>query len=1051
MDSYFQDLGVDLESQIQWLGFNMSHRTMGLLHQAGEADDDYLPLTERDAAKWMKQFSQHKLMMLIFFGPVPGTLELSLFDQPEAGAYEVFPSKGAVVILRPDFITHRFFAPGKSFVLSCFFIQPKTSKNEIQKLTPAAQELDNWIEDRLRMIKENETDDTMWNTDIPREWQLQMNHKYHRGQLIAVRGDACKFPTTWDPQMWQASFATGPDYVIEIPLTRYDWKPMYDPDPEGWKFMKSYNKHCGHIDGVALFDCKAFGISQAEAGGMDPNQRIVLENAYEALFSSGLKKNKIMNASIGVYMGHSASEWGSVPKQENAVHGATGGAASITSNRISFCLGMKGPSLSIDTEGSSGLVALYSAAESVQRKGRMVINDRALAMGVHLVLMPDYMPQMIAAGWISYGGRCFTFDNSADGYVRCDASAGCVVTPLHDLVDGTFIVNEQDPIVGVIASAVMNNNGKNASLNTPSGPAEQEAIAEAIRNASISPLDIDGVEAHGMGNFLSDAIEVSSLMRGHRQEETKSDNPCPITALKSKVGNMVECAGLASFMLTMHRAAHGAFCPGINLHQVNPHMDMDAPVQLLTENIEYRMKTSYTGVMSRGFGGTNVYAIEFGQLDESQRWAPLPPPTSQEAIHFWPGGGVDLDESQEPTKGYYITGTWAEWSAPALMELEGTNAYGYTVTLGEEKWEEFQIWLDGDSTRMLHPMTPDAGKGMPVMGPDENAAGFNWTIDGRPSYEGMESITEGTEIATIKDMDAGNPGDQYRVHLQIAGKWRMVTWDKLESKSVEIPKGKYYLAANWNNWKFKEMNKDPANPGVFYIEETMVRDCGEYYEFQIVRNRSWSMKFYPATEDYYDSGVDTAVCGPDEGAYGNNWFMRDVALGDKIRIEFQRETSTDTKVSWRVVGKAEMTPEEIKRQSKDSYAIVGTWDNWYAAYDMRPSGNQTFQFWIILGRGGKESFQIIQNNMWEYTLFPTVPDASPHVKHFLQGPARVPEAHGLNWTIGAHEEEQGEAGDCYEVTLSLNMVGRPEKVLWKKINAVEPAMKKAGYVKKGMW
>lgn len=904
LDYTITQLGFRMEPHLNRLGCDMSHRSVAVLHQAGEPDEEPVPLTEKQVAKWLAQFLRHKVMVTVFLGPTPGTLELKPYETDDTDILEIRTVPGTIVVLRPDLLSHKHFSPGRAIVMSSFFLSgqaPKRSAAGGTSMIPPARELDDWTMGRLRELKMQMQEDSPWDPQIPRDWQSAMNHLYHKGQMIAVRGTACKVPLFEDPDTFFQVATGAPDLVVEVPLLRWDHSEVYDPDPDSWRRFKSYCKHASFMDGIELFDCKMFSMSPNEAKSMDPHQRLILEVGYSALYHMGKRKNTLVNSTCGVYVGCGNLEWSVMPREADfGAFGATGGALSISSGRFSFTLGLKGPSMTLDTEASSGSSSIYLSAESVQRKGRSTPNDFAVAIGAHLVLAALWWPTHCASGWLSAEGRCLTFNASAAGYVRGDGVAAVAVKCLTELVDGSYVTNDQDPLIGSIAGAMMNNNGKGASLAAPHGPAEQEAIAEAIRNASVSPFDVDAVETSGTGAFLADAIEVGSLLRAHRSEDHKE--PLVLMAAKSSIGNQIETSGILSFLKSIYSSQWGMVAPNLHLRQANPHMDaFDQPCGFATDCLEYRMQSSFVGIMSRGFGGSNVYLLTWGQVNVD-KVPPPAPPSLKDSILYWPGGGGELEGDMRPSKTYTIVGSWSLWGVTEPMDVEGDGMYSFTVTLGENRWEQFQIWLDGDSARALHPAQAKASKDSPVSGPSAEAAGLNWQIDGRGEIVGVPAEQGGARLDyhSIANADSGQPGDQYRIHLCVAGRWRTVTWEKLQAGAPkeEAPvsmSGRYFVTGTWNDWSLQDMESDPATGG-FFADALLLRNGGE---FQIVRNKDWSQVFYP-NKPKATSQDSSEVLGPDDLGHGLNWFL-DGKAGDTFRIQFQRSVATgqDAKaVSW---------------------------------------------------------------------------------------------------------------------------------------------------------
>ncbi|CAJ1407476.1 unnamed protein product [Effrenium voratum] len=585
---------------------------------------------------------------------------------------------------------------------------------------------------------------------------------------------------------------------------------------------------------------------------------------------------------------------------------------------------------------------------------------------------------------------------------------------------------------------MMNNNGKGASLSAPHGPAEQEVVAEAIQNASIVPADVDAVEAYGAGAFLPDAIEVGSMVRAHRNEDRK-DTPLILTAVKSSIGNQVETSGIVAFMRVVSAIRFGYATPNLHLRQANPHCDLeDQAVSIATELMEYQKQSAFVGVMSRGFGGSNVYTIAWGSTrDKREQQVVI---STRDSIMYWPGGGGALDHELLPARSYMIVGSWSQWREAEPMEPEGEGTYSYVAVLGETRFESFQIWLDGDSNRVLHPGHSKGYKETTVFGPDGMGHGCNWVIDGRqellavkiPKELGDKSLLPKalTEEEPVQDgqkfpsADYGMPGDSYRITLRITGRWRNVTWEKLPAghpqarisdQLVQERISQFYIAGSWNDWNLQEMT--PAEPGTYGTTAVLWRGGGE---FQILRNRDWAQVLHPMSPK---ANHLEAIGGPDDKGHGLNWALQGQA-GDVYRITLTRLGESgvfEYRLKW------ELEEEKPSQTLHARYCIVGSWDNWEAAQDMEFDGTY-YKYTVTLGLRNEESFQILLDGLWERTLHPDRQNATPYVSHVLQGPSIS--AHGLNWTVG---RDGGAFGTKYEVRLHLTKRGLPKNVDWVKL------------------
>eukprot|EP00913_Durusdinium_trenchii_P016441 g15455.t1 len=268
-------------------------------------------------------------------GPGSGDFELQPYEA-HTKAIKVPSNPGTVLLVRSDQIRVRHLCRTRSFLLSSQF-QASAATNARLAPNPCTGKLQAWLDSRLKVLKQQDTEDRR--ADLPRHLRLIMNRQTFKGQYMAVRGLASRVAPCWGAETFWCGAASGLDAMLQVPLMRWDHEKCYDPDENGWRLYKTFSQHLSFVEGVDLFDNKMFGITPAESKIMDPQQRVVLEVGFEALFSAGYKmpgqRSHVERA------GDSAAE---------GSFGATGGSAAITANRFSFCLGMKGPSLAVDAE-----------------------------------------------------------------------------------------------------------------------------------------------------------------------------------------------------------------------------------------------------------------------------------------------------------------------------------------------------------------------------------------------------------------------------------------------------------------------------------------------------------------------------------------------------------------------------------------------------------------------------------------------------------------------------------------------------------------------------
>jgi acyl transferase domain-containing protein len=324
-----------------------------------------------------------------------------------------------------------------------------------------------------------------------------------RTEPIAVVGLGCRLPGgVSSPESFWSLLREGREAIGEVPSSRWNVDALYDPDPDApGKIVSRYG---AFVEDVDRFDARFFGVSPREAQNMDPQQRLLLEVSWEALEHAGIAPDGLTGSRTGVFVGISNTDYlrflFADPEHIDAYVG-TGNAPSVASGRLSYLLGLKGPSLSVDTACSSSLVAVHLACHSLRRREC----DLALGAGVSLILSPEASINFSKARMLAPDGRCKTFDAAADGYVRGE---GCGVVVLKRLSDA---LAQGDTVLAVIRGTAVNQDGRSAGLTAPNGPSQEAVIREALTDAGLKPSEVGYVEAHGTGTSLGDPIEMRAL------------------------------------------------------------------------------------------------------------------------------------------------------------------------------------------------------------------------------------------------------------------------------------------------------------------------------------------------------------------------------------------------------------------------------------------------------------------------------------------------------------------------------------------------------------
>ncbi len=434
---------------------------------------------------------------------------------------------------------------------------------------------------------------------------------------IAIIGMGCHFAGgAHGPDAFWRLVRDGVDGIRDTPEDRWDLARYYDPEPGVPGRM--YTGRGGFLDRVDGFDAEFFGISPREAQSMDPQQRIFLQICWEAIEDAGLSAQALEGSQTGVYAGIVNQDYAMMQMKDTA-HGemdtyfATGHPHCVVSGRVSYQLGLRGPTLSVDTACSSSLVAVHLACQSL-RQGSC---DLALAGGINLLLMPEIYMIRCQARMLSPSGRCATFDRDADGYIPGE---GCGVVVLKRLGDA---VRDGDRIDAVIRGTQINHDGRSNGLTVPSGVAQRELLRATLRDARLSPERVGFVEAHGTGTKLGDPIEMTAIQEVYCQDRG-AENPLVVGSVKTNLGHLESAAGISGLIKVVLALKHGAIPPNLHFSELNPHIALHAATRIATEHTAWPTQghPRCAAVSSFGMSGTNAHAI----LEEAPAPASVEPP-----------------------------------------------------------------------------------------------------------------------------------------------------------------------------------------------------------------------------------------------------------------------------------------------------------------------------------------------------------------------------------------------------------------------------------------
>ncbi|MFA8391016.1 amino acid adenylation domain-containing protein [Burkholderia ubonensis] len=424
-----------------------------------------------------------------------------------------------------------------------------------------------------------------------------------RNEPIAVIGMACRFPGSSDtPAAFWQLLDHARDAVTEVPRERWDIDRYYDPDPAAPGKMAT--RHGAFIERVDQFDAAFFGIAPREATYLDPQQRLLLEVAWEALENAHLAPERFRQSATGVYVGITCFDHAiqvSNASTPSSSYAGTGSALNMAAGRLSFVLGLTGPSMAIDTACSSSLVCLHLACESLRSRE----TSMALAGGVNLMLSPEVMVSFSQARMLSPDGRCKTFDAAADGYVRGE---GCGMVVLKRLADA---LADGDRVLGIVRGTAVDQGGAGGGLTVPSRDSQERVIRRALNQAGVAPGDVSYVEAHGTGTSLGDPIEVEALAGVYGPGRAASE-PLVIGSVKTNIGHLESASGIAGLIKVLLSFEHDRIPAHLHFTQPNPHTPwQDIPIRVAADPVAWPRgeRRRVAGLSAFGFSGTNAHAI----------------------------------------------------------------------------------------------------------------------------------------------------------------------------------------------------------------------------------------------------------------------------------------------------------------------------------------------------------------------------------------------------------------------------------------------------------
>jgi acyl transferase domain-containing protein/NAD(P)-dependent dehydrogenase (short-subunit alcohol dehydrogenase family)/acyl carrier protein len=433
-----------------------------------------------------------------------------------------------------------------------------------------------------------------------------------RHEPLAIVGAACRLPGAPDLERFWDLLSRGGDAIVDIPPQRWDAGALDQAETAA-----HVPRRAGLLDDIEGFDAEFFGITDREAQLMDPQQRIFLEVAWEALERAGIPPLALKGSRTGVFVGTTTTDYLQLAHQrlsaaEHDAYIVSGNTINATAGRVSYTLGLHGPAMAIDSACSSSLLALDRACRSV-RDGESRL---AIAGGVNLVLMPQLLLSLARWGMLAPDGRCKTFDAAADGFVRAEGCGVVLIKRLSDaLADG-------DQVWALVHGSAVNQAGASGAFAVPNGLAQADVLRDALAAAQVDPAMVAYVEAHGTGTALGDPLEMEAIASVYGARRP-ADQALWVGAVKSNVGHLEAAAGVVGLLKTVLALRHRQIPPNVHFKQPSPHIAWHRlPVRVPTQVTPFPAIAGrrLAGVSAFGFSGTNVHMV----LEEAPTTASAP-------------------------------------------------------------------------------------------------------------------------------------------------------------------------------------------------------------------------------------------------------------------------------------------------------------------------------------------------------------------------------------------------------------------------------------------
>ncbi len=635
---------------------------------------------------------------------------------------------------------------------------------------------------------------------------------------IAIVGMSGKFPMAADINEFWQNLHDGKDCISEIPKDRWDWREYYgDPKSEA---NKTNIKWGGFIEGIDEFDALFFGISPREAQLMDPQQRLLMTYVWKAIEDAGYAAQNLSGSKTGIFVGTASLGYSSLVSKANIpIEGytSTGMAPSVGPNRMSYFLNIHGPSEPIETACSSSLIAIHRAVNAITNGSC----EMAIAGGINTIVTPELYISFDKAGMLSKDGRCKTFSNQANGYVRGEGVGMLFLKKLKDAEDAG------DHIYGIIRGTAENHGGRANSLTAPNTKAQADLLKTVYTKSGIDPRTVGYIEAHGTGTELGDPIEINGLKTAFQElYQAAGDiqvvsSHCGLGSVKTNIGHLELAAGIAGVIKVLLQLKNKVLVKSLHSDSMNPYIQLKgSPFYVVQENKKWQSLQDAqgkkiprrAGVSSFGFGGANAHIIIEEYISKTLERTPIAITSQDPAIIVLSAKNEERlrEQARQLLKAIQIQ----QFTDGDLADL------AYTLQVGRDGMEERLGVVVGSMAEL-----------------EEKLKGFVEGLDGLDDlYRGQAKDNKDTVALFAADEDLQNAVEYWirkRKYAKLLNLWVRgldCDWKKLYShtlpRRVSLPT---YPFARERHWVYKTETRVRENRSTF-IHPLLQQNISDFHE-----------------------------------------------------------------------------------------------------------------------------------------------------------------------------------------------------------------------------